>query len=279
MKYKKYILILLITLFIGCNNAYAVEEKKCYYIADDFKASLYIRGGNTEVSIDKKGTEVEKNKEGIKNWYTTNPFASTKKSIGGTKFEYYYKTGDKLENISCPKYLVFQACGLSGESLFTGNVGYEIYGAEDSSLVQSASLAINNKNKCQGFYASYQSSNGNPYTANDYYGVSTDVETGGTDVDVTCDTLFDAELKGIINEILGYVRIIVPILVILLGTLDLAKAVLAGKEDEMRKAQKTFIMRLIAGVAVFFVPLLVDIVMELANIVWEGLGYSSCNNF
>lgn len=273
MKYKKYILILLITLFIGCNNAYAVEEKKCYYIADDFKASLYIRGGNTEVSIDKKGTEAEKNKEELLNWYNTNPLKKNVKSKDGTVFNYY--NNSKITNVYCPKYLVFQSCGVVTEGFLTN---YKVYATEDLSTAQKTTVELKNKNNCSGYYASFEK-DGTAYTANDYYGVSTDVNTGGTDVDVTCDTLFDAELKGIINEILGYVRVIVPILVILLGTLDLAKAVLAGKEDEMKKAQKTFIMRVIAGVAVFFVPLIVDIVMDLANIVWEGLGYSSCNNF
>jgi hypothetical protein len=58
--------------------------------------------------------------------------------------------------------------------------------------------------------------------------------------------------------------------------LDFAKAVISSKEEEMRKAQATFIKRVIAAVALFFVPLLVDFIMELADIVWAGTGYSSC---
>ena len=76
--------------------------------------------------------------------------------------------------------------------------------------------------------------------------------------------------------ILQYVRIIVPILIILLGTIDFAKAVLSGKEDNMKKAQKTFAMRILIGVAVFFVPLLVNLVMDLAEIVWAGQ-YTHCD--
>jgi len=83
-------------------------------------------------------------------------------------------------------------------------------------------------------------------------------------------------IRYIINQILGYIRIIVPILIILLGTLDFAKAVLAGKEDNMKKAQSTFVKRLIAGVAVFFVPVIVDIIMDLADIVWAG-EYTHCD--
>ena len=82
-------------------------------------------------------------------------------------------------------------------------------------------------------------------------------------------------VRYLVNQVLQYVRIIVPILIILLGTLDLAKAVIAGREDNMRKAQADFVKRLLIGVAVFFIPLVVDIVMELADIVWEGT-YPHC---
>ena len=44
----------------------------------------------------------------------------------------------------------------------------------------------------------------------------------------------------------------------------------------MKKAQSTFIKRVIIGVAVFFVPAVVDLIMSLADIVWEGLGYTTC---
>lgn len=98
---------------------------------------------------------------------------------------------------------------------------------------------------------------------------------------ITCKGLFGSKkdpdsLRSLINEILQYPRIIVPILVIVLGMIDLAKAVVASKEDEMKKAQATFVKRLIIGVAFFFIPVFVDIMMWLADIVWNGM-YTSCN--
>lgn len=98
---------------------------------------------------------------------------------------------------------------------------------------------------------------------------------------ITCKGLFGSKkdpdsLRSLINEILEYPRIIVPALVIVLGMIDLAKAVVASKEDEMKKAQATFVKRLIIGVAFFFIPVFVDIMMWLADIVWNGM-YNSCN--
>ncbi len=99
-------------------------------------------------------------------------------------------------------------------------------------------------------------------------------------LDVDCSGLFGDRndpdsLSYLINEILQYPKIIVPILVIGLGTLDLVKAVIAGKEDDMRKAQKTFVKRLLIGVAFFLLPVLVNIIMWLANVVWNG-AYTTC---
>lgn len=79
-------------------------------------------------------------------------------------------------------------------------------------------------------------------------------------------------IRSLINEILMYPKIIVPILVIGLGTLDLAKAVIASKEDEMKKAQTTFIKRLIIGVVIFFVPTIIDLLMFIVDTVLGPTG-------
>ena len=99
-------------------------------------------------------------------------------------------------------------------------------------------------------------------------------------LDIDCNGLFGSKndpdsLRNLIDEILAYPRIIVPALVIVLGMIDLAKAVIASKEDEMKKAQSTFVKRLIIGVAFFLIPVFVDIIMWLADIVWNGM-YTSC---
>ena len=98
-----------------------------------------------------------------------------------------------------------------------------------------------------------------------------------SDKQMSCDELFDSSIMEIINDILKYPRYIVPALILLLGTLDFLKAVMASKEDEMKKAQRTFIKRVIIGVAVFLVPVFMNAIIWLANLAWKGLGYTTCN--
>ncbi len=92
-----------------------------------------------------------------------------------------------------------------------------------------------------------------------------------------CSQLIDEELMGMINKVLKYIRIIVPILVIVLGMVDFGRAVLAGKEDGMKKAQATFIKRIIIGVAIFLLPTLINLVLNLANTVWKNGLFNNSN--
>lgn len=92
---------------------------------------------------------------------------------------------------------------------------------------------------------------------------------------VNCQSLWPV-ISLVKNGVIPLIQIGIPIILIILGMLDLGKAVVASKEDEMKKAQSTFIKRVIIGVVVFFVPTVVNIVMDLADIVWEGMGYTIC---
>lgn len=57
----------------------------------------------------------------------------------------------------------------------------------------------------------------------------------------------------------------VPILLIIFGMLDFGRAVMAQKEDEIKKGQQMFIKRLIAGAMVFLVVFVVQIVITLVS--------------
>lgn len=68
-----------------------------------------------------------------------------------------------------------------------------------------------------------------------------------------------------IGTLLNIIKIAVPILLIVMGSIDFMKAVMAGKDDEIKKSQGTFVKRAIAAVIVFFVPTIVGILLSLIN--------------
>mgnify|MGYP003289121918 CR=1 FL=1 len=79
-----------------------------------------------------------------------------------------------------------------------------------------------------------------------------------------CDTLAPL-LRLIKNGIIPLVQLGIPIILIILGMLDLGKAVVASKEDEIKNAQKMLIKRAIYAVAIFFVVLIVQVVFGLLS--------------
>ena len=67
------------------------------------------------------------------------------------------------------------------------------------------------------------------------------------------------------HGIIPIIQIGVPILLILYGMFDLAKAVIASKEDEIKNATKLLTKRAIYAVAVFLVVTLVTAVFGLLS--------------
>ena len=87
---------------------------------------------------------------------------------------------------------------------------------------------------------------------------------------------------GILKTVVGLLQFGIPILLIIFGMLDLGKAVIAGKEDEMKKAQSTLIRRFIYAVAVFLVVTLVSFVMGMVGAedwksCWNNVGAINSN--
>ena len=75
-----------------------------------------------------------------------------------------------------------------------------------------------------------------------------------------------ANIWHIVGYILLILKIVIPILLILYGMIDLGKAVVAAKDDEIKKATKQLAFRAIAGIAVFFVPTIIGLLVNMLSI-------------
>lgn len=81
---------------------------------------------------------------------------------------------------------------------------------------------------------------------------------------------------SLIKQIVKYLQILIPIGLILMGTIDMGKAVIAGDEKKIKEAQKPFVKRLISAVIVFLIPFIVNMVINLvAN---GGNEWAACWN-
>lgn len=70
-------------------------------------------------------------------------------------------------------------------------------------------------------------------------------------------------------QIVGYVllifKVVIPVLLIIFGMVDLGKAVIASKSDEVKKATSSLMMRAIAAVAIFLIPTIIGVIMGFVS--------------
>ena len=85
-------------------------------------------------------------------------------------------------------------------------------------------------------------------------------------------------IKLIKHGIIPIIQIGIPIILIIIGMIDLGKAVVASKEDEIKSAQKLLVKRAIYAVAIFFVVLMVTAVFNLVGTSSgeDTAGWSKC---
>ena len=77
-----------------------------------------------------------------------------------------------------------------------------------------------------------------------------------------------SDLSPVINLIKSVLSIIqwgIPILLILMGSIDLGKAVLASDDKEIKGATSKLMKRAIAAIAVFFIPMIVNILVNMVG--------------
>lgn len=86
------------------------------------------------------------------------------------------------------------------------------------------------------------------------------------DVNVVCGgglITMDEIIPNTTSLIVTLIKIGIPVLLIVFGMLDLGKAVMAQKEDEIKKNQNLFVKRLLSAALVFFVVVIVQLLFNL----------------
>lgn len=74
-----------------------------------------------------------------------------------------------------------------------------------------------------------------------------------------------AGLVQFIGYLLLIFKVVIPVVIIVLGAIDFGKAVVADKDDEIKKSAKTLLIRAISGVCIFFIPNIVLWIFSLIN--------------
>lgn len=84
--------------------------------------------------------------------------------------------------------------------------------------------------------------------------------------DWSIDNFCTEEVEGVFTTI-GWVffiiKIVVPIILVVLGSIDMGKAVVSNKDDEIKKSAGVLLKRVVLGVLIFFIPTILSFVVEL----------------
>ncbi|MBO5183012.1 MAG: hypothetical protein J6B64_01300 [Bacilli bacterium] len=78
-----------------------------------------------------------------------------------------------------------------------------------------------------------------------------------------------------VRLVVRILQIVVPAALIVWGTIDMGKAVIAGDEKKIKEAKKPLIQRFISAIIVFLIPFLVNIIV---NFVTAKTEYKDCWN-
>lgn len=72
-----------------------------------------------------------------------------------------------------------------------------------------------------------------------------------------------SEIVGIVGWVLTVIKIGIPLIIIALGLLDLGKAAVSSKPEEIKKVATGLVWRFVGGIAIFFIPTLVMLIFGL----------------
>ena len=122
------------------------------------------------------------------------------------------------------------------------------------------SLTSSNNNDNNG------TNTGNGGGFNEGSGAGTGQEDSSNNGEFNTENFCEGSVQGVFTTI-GWVffiaKILIPIVLIIFGSIDFGKAMLSNKDDEIKKSAKSLVMRAVAGVIIFFVPTLLNFVVEL----------------
>lgn len=95
---------------------------------------------------------------------------------------------------------------------------------------------------------------------------------------VSCGNMgsFNRKLPEITSWIVTVAEILVPVILVIFGSIDFIKGIISQKEDEIKKGQQVFIKRLITAVIVFFIVVFTKLIISAVSGSGEKAGLIDC---
>lgn len=241
MRSLKYLLFIFIISFISLSNVSA--EEVCTYNAtiDGAKFTYECNVGNSLSCNFKDVTQV--NYKTYKNGTVSN---ANKDDITNLKRSDFI---DSDGNVDCNQVKSIKI------AMIISYPRVDIYGIANDTICSTLNGIPGGfiYKGCTSFSLKSSGGTGTPSTSDD-------------DTEFNVETFCDGPVQGVFTT-LGWVffilKILIPIILIVFGSIDFGKAMLSNKDDEIKKSAKTLVLRAIAGIIIFFIPTVLDFVVEI----------------
>lgn len=295
MKKVKYLVFLLGIFLILSSNVLGLE---CKYSDGRLSATFTIDEKENEASDaiingtlkSTDNTNIKNESQGIENWDSifepwNNP--DEPKKINAKGSDYYANHKD------CPPFAIF--VDRSGEfdfAVFTEShkSEFENYGKSKQGYAIMPLVSSTKDPVKDGTDNDYEGGSCAEYTEltacenNQYFAcIWNETEYGNycntdTLLYVACGDAFDIphQVPELISFLVNLLKIATPIILIFVSIITLFKAIVASKDDEIKKAQSSLIKKIIAAVMVFFVVSIVQFVISKVADSSEQGGIESC---
>lgn len=149
------------------------------------------------------------------------------------------------------------SCNIS-KKVLNANSGNYLHSTSGGPLPDCASFTSNSSNavdKEEEFIQGGSTSEGSEVSRDE-------VVSGDWNVNSFCSGTVEGVFTTI-GWIFFILKIVIPIILIVMGSVDLAKAVVASKDDEIKKAVGSLVKRAVLGILIFFIPTILSFVVEL----------------
>lgn len=139
----------------------------------------------------------------------------------------------------------------------------------------TASVAIFAEDPQNGDFKEYklneQVYNGKPFKDDNSLDNNNKVDCQSLIGTVSDDGSDNGSLAWILNKLLKYIKIIGPIIVLLLSSYEFLMAIISNNDDNMKKAQNRLIKRIILAVALFLIPSIVSLLLNIFGFNGDGI--------
>ena len=288
MKKIKYLVFLLGLFLILSSSVLGLE---CKYSDGKLSATFTVNEkknkpsdatiNGTLTSTDE--TNIKNQKQGIENWNSI--FEPANISAKGA--DYYANHKD------CPPFAIFvDRKGQFDFAVFTEShkSEFETYGKSKQGYAILSLVSSTKDPVKDGTSNDYEGGSCAEYTEktacenNQYFAcIWNESEYGNycntdTLLYVACGDAFDIphQAPSLISFLVNLLKIATPIILIFVSVITLFKAIMASKEDEIKKAQSSLIKKIIAAVMVFFVISIVQFVISKVADSSDQGGMESC---